>query len=58
MEQWLEDSGASSNITHIKDKRTDVEECKIEITVGNEKTMKCKWRGLVNMHLQGGLKSK
>ena len=54
MEQWLWDSGASSNITHIKDKQTDVEDCKIEITVGNGQTMKREWKGLVNMHLQGG----
>ena len=52
-EQWLGDSGTSSYITYRKNSLTNVEYCKIDVTVGNGQNMQRELKGAVNMKLQG-----
>ena len=40
LEEWLVDSGASSHITYTKNNLTNIEECKIYMTVVNVQKMK------------------
>ena len=45
-------SGASLHITYQKNIMTNIDDCKIYVTVGNGQKMKCELKGTVNMNLQ------
>ena len=47
------DSGASLHISYRNKNLTNIEELKIDVTVGNVQNMKCEIKGMVNMKLQG-----
>ena len=53
IEEWLEDTGASLNITYTRKNLTNIEECKIDVTVGNVQNTKCDLKNTVYMKLQG-----
>ena len=42
------------HISHTRRKMTNIEECKIIVTVRNGNNMKCKLKGTVNIKIQGG----
>ena len=54
LKEWLGDSGASLRFTYTKKNMTNIEECNIDVTVGNCHKMKCDIRDTVNMKLQAG----
>ena len=53
LEEWLGDIGTSLHITKIKNNLTDLEECKIYVTVTNYHNINSELKDSVNMKLQG-----
>ena len=54
LKEWLGESGASPHISYTKKNMTNIEECKIDVTLRNSQKMNYELKVTVNMKLQGG----